>query len=99
LRECLGGKTPSFTINSANISNSKKGIKTSKNSRVFSNFPFKRAHFLLKKAHFLVLFEAIFNAKYFLVLLHPAEIAHFRLFGLSVTFIREFPSKVFGDFG
>jgi hypothetical protein len=77
----------------------KKGIKTSKNSRIFSNFPFKRAHFLLKKAHFLVLFEAIFNEKYFFILLHPAQIAHFRRFGLSVTFIHAFSSKVFADFG
>jgi hypothetical protein len=54
---CLGGKVPIFTINSANISRAKNGIKTGKNSRVFSNFPFKRAHFMLKKVYFLVLFE------------------------------------------
>jgi hypothetical protein len=92
-------KPPSFTINSANISRAKNGIKTSKNSRVFSNFLFKRAHFLLKKAHFLVLFEAFLNAKFIFSLPPIAHITHIRQFGRYVTFISAFSSKVFGVFG
>jgi hypothetical protein len=95
----LSGKAPRFTINSANISRAKNGIKTRKNSRVFINFLLKRAHFLLKKAHFLVLFEAFLNAKIIFSLPPLTYIAHIRYFGLSVTFISQFPSKVFRDFG
>jgi len=90
--------SPIFTINSANISRAKKGIKTVKNLIISDHFSFKRAHFMLKKAHFLMLFEAFLNVKIIFSLPPIAHIAHIRYFGLYVTFISGFPSKVFSGF-
>jgi hypothetical protein len=65
----------------------------------FCSFLLKTRAFLVKTSAFSVPFEAIFNAKYFFALLHPAQIAYLRQLRQYVAFIRAFCSKVFGDFG
>jgi len=65
----------------------------------FGNFLAKTRAFLVKTRAFWASFEAFLNAKIIFSLPHIIYIAHFRQFGRYVTFISEFPFKVFGDFG